>query len=88
MAPRGEAEWVRNVRASGVVTLRRGTRRESLRARALADGEKPPVLKAYLDAFRTSVQRFFPIPAGSAPDAFAPLAPGYPVFELLPEGPR
>jgi deazaflavin-dependent oxidoreductase (nitroreductase family) len=84
VAPRGYTEWVRNAEASGEVVLRRGGRRTSYRLRALSEAEKPPVLKAYLDRFRREVQRYFPIPAGSPAEAFAPLASRYPVFELLP----
>jgi deazaflavin-dependent oxidoreductase (nitroreductase family) len=83
VAGRGETQWVRNARASGRATLRKGGRREDLRLRALADEEKPEVLKAYLDRFRPTVQRYFPLPAGSPPEAFVSLAARYPVFELL-----
>jgi len=30
------------------------------------------------------VQRYFPVPAGSPAEDLAPLAPRYPVFELVP----
>jgi hypothetical protein len=53
--------------------------------RALADSEKPEVLKSYLDTFRREVQRYFPVQAGSAPQAFVPLLESYPAFELLTE---
>ena len=84
VAPRGATEWVRNVEASGEVTLRRGRRRAVYRARPVPESEKPAILKAYLDRFRREVQRYFPVPAGSPAEAFAPLASRYPVFELLP----
>ena len=84
VAPRGYTEWVRNAEASGGITLRRGRRRVAYRLRALAAAEKPAVLRAYLDRFRREVQRYFPVPAGSPPDAFVPLASRYPAFELLP----
>jgi deazaflavin-dependent oxidoreductase (nitroreductase family) len=84
VAPRGYTEWVRNAEASGEVVLRRGGRRASYRLRALPEAERPAILAAYLDRFRREVQRYFPIPAGSPPQAFAPLASRYPVFELLP----
>ena len=35
-----------------------------------------------LDRFAGEVQRLFPLPKGSAVDAFEDLAPRYPVFEL------
>src|SRR6266480_4075471 len=82
VAGRGETQWVRNARASGQVTLRKGMRGERCRLRALSDAEKPEVLKAYLDRFKMTVQRYFPIPAGSPVERFAPVAAGYPVFEL------
>jgi len=87
VAGRGETQWVRNARASGQVTLRKGRRREELRVRALADVEKPEVLKAYLDRFKLTVQRYFPVAAGSPADDLRPLAPRYPVFELMAASP-
>ena len=83
VAPRGRTQWVRNAEAAGEVTLKKGSHRQTFRLRAISDAEKPPILKAYLDTFRREVQPYFPVAAGSAPDAFAPLAAGYPVFELL-----
>jgi len=83
VAPRGETQWVRNARSCGEVVLRRGSRRESVALRELADAEKPEVLKAYLDAYKATVKRFFPLPAGSPPEAFRPLCADYPAFELL-----
>jgi deazaflavin-dependent oxidoreductase (nitroreductase family) len=83
VAPRGKTQWVRNAQAAAEVTLRRGRHAESFRLRVLSDTEKPPILKAYLERFRGEVQRFFPVPAGSPLEAFTPLAPRYPVFELL-----
>jgi len=84
VAPRGHTEWVRNADVAGEVTLRRGSRSERYRLRALSDVEKLPVLKAYLDRFRREVQRYFPVPADSPVEAFGPLAPRYPAFELEP----
>ena len=81
VAPRGRTQWVRNAEAAGEVTLKRGTRRRYT-LRALADIEKPPVLKAYLTNYKRAVGRFFPIPPGAPVDEFAKIAAGYPVFEL------
>ena len=83
VAPRGETQWVRNARTSGEVALRRGSRSETVALRELLDAEKPEVLKAYLDSYKSTVQRFFPVPAGSPLEAFRPLCAGYPAFELL-----
>jgi deazaflavin-dependent oxidoreductase (nitroreductase family) len=84
VAPRGRTQWVRNAEAAGEVILKRGRTRQSFRLRPLSDAEKPGILKAYLDAFKREVQRYFPVAAGSPPQAFAALVQSYPAFELLP----
>jgi len=82
VAPRGRTQWVRNAEAAGAVTLRRGWRRRGFRVRAVPSTDKPRILSAYLDRFRLTVQRYFPVRAGSGPAAFAEIADRYPVFEL------
>ena len=82
VAPRGRTQWVRNAEAAGEVTLKKGRVRQRYRIRALPDCDKPEILKAYVDRFKTTVQRYFPVPAGSATQAFAEIAGNYPVFEL------
>lgn len=82
VAPRGRTQWVRNAEAAGEVTLKKGTTRERFRLRPLGEAEKPEILKAYLDTFKSEVQRYFPLPAGSPPEAFAAIADAYPVFQL------
>ncbi len=81
---RGGTQWVRNARASGRITLKKGWKRIDCKSRVLSDEEKPEVLKAYLDRFTLTVQRYFPVKAGSPREAFVPFAGDYPVFELLP----
>jgi len=84
VAPRGYAQWVKNAQASGRVTLKKGTHREEAELRAIPDSDKPEILKAYLDRFKLTVQRYFPLRAGSPAEDFVPLVGRYPVFELLP----
>ncbi len=83
VAPRGRTQWVRNAEAAREVTLKRGSTRRKFRLRPISDAEKLQILKAYLDTFKREVQRYFPIPAGSPPEAFAAIAGSYPAFELL-----
>jgi deazaflavin-dependent oxidoreductase (nitroreductase family) len=82
VAPRGDTQWVRNVIASGEASLVRGLRREEIVLRALPDEAKPEILKDYLDRYSKTVQRYFPLRAGSPAEAFQPLASRYPVFEV------
>ena len=65
VAARGETQWVRNARASGLVWLKKGRLRQQFRLRLIADEDKPVILKTYLDRFKTTVRRYFQIPAGS-----------------------
>jgi deazaflavin-dependent oxidoreductase (nitroreductase family) len=84
VAPRGRTQWVRNAEAAGEVVLRKGRRSRRVRVRPVADADKPAILSAYLDRYATTVQRYFPVRAGSAPAELAPHAGRYPVFELEP----
>jgi F420H(2)-dependent quinone reductase len=82
VAPRGDTQWVRNARSTGEIWLKKGRRRDHFRLREIPDEAKLQLLKSYLDQFRTTVQRYFPVPAGSAPEAFSAIASQYPAFEL------
>jgi deazaflavin-dependent oxidoreductase (nitroreductase family) len=84
VAPRGQTQWVRNAEAAGEVTLKKGRSERQFGLRPLTDAEKPEVLKAYVDRFKREVQRYFPVPAGSPPEAFRDLLQSYPAFELIP----
>jgi deazaflavin-dependent oxidoreductase (nitroreductase family) len=84
VCPRGRSQWVRNAEAAGRVALRKAFVRHEFAIRALSDSEKLPILKAYLDRYKTTVQRYFPLPAGAPVEAFAEFAARYPVFKLIP----
>lgn len=86
VAPRGETNWVRNARAAGRITLRKGSRRQEFSVREVAAPERPSLLRAYLDRFAPTVQRYFPVPRSAAESAFAPIASRYPIFELVADG--
>ena len=86
VAPRGETNWVRNARAAGRVTLRKGRAGAECAVREVGLAQRPALLKAYLDRFALTVQRYFPVPRESPASDFAPIAERYPVFELLPTG--
>lgn len=81
VCPRGRAEWVRNAEANGWVLLKK-RRTQKFSVSAVPDGQKAAILKEYLQRFKTTVQRYFPVNAGSPPQAFAPHSARYPVFEL------
>jgi deazaflavin-dependent oxidoreductase (nitroreductase family) len=84
VAPRGETEWVRNVRAGGGrLDLRLGCRRTRYLATELSDDEKVPVLRAYLRRWKVEVGVFFDGVGPDSPDEeIAAIAPRHPVFSL------
>jgi deazaflavin-dependent oxidoreductase (nitroreductase family) len=82
VAPRGRTQWVRNAETAGEVTLKRGSRRK-FRLRALADSEKPEVLKTYLSRYKSAVGKFFPVKPEAPLEEFGKIAAEYPAFELI-----
>jgi deazaflavin-dependent oxidoreductase (nitroreductase family) len=87
VAPRGETQWVRNLRVVGTGELRLGKHAESFRGRELTDDEKVPVLRAYLTKWKAEVGIFFD---GTGPkstdEQIRAIAPKHPAFEVLPAG--
>ena len=86
VCPRGETQWVRNLRAQPQLVLVHGRRRHTLLARELAEAEKPALLRIYLQRFAPTVQRYFAVTPDAPTAAFAAVGPAYPVFELTPCG--
>ncbi len=83
VAPRGRTHWVANVRAAEAATLRVGRRREIVVPVELADTDKVPVLRAYLEQWAWEVGAFFEgIDATSSDEQVAAIAPAFPVFRL------
>lgn len=83
VAPRGETQWVRNLRAAGTGELRLGRRVEAVRAEELADGDKADVLREYLRRWRAEVKVFFgDLDADASDERLLAVAPGFPVFVL------
>ena len=83
VAPRGQSQWVRNMRVSGGGRLVLGRKVEEFSATELPDEEKPPLLRAYLKKWKWEVGAFF---GGVGPDApddeLRRIAPDHPVFRI------
>jgi deazaflavin-dependent oxidoreductase (nitroreductase family) len=84
VSPRGEGQWVKNVRADGGrVTLLLGRRRDERVAQEVPDSEKSPILRAYLRKWQMEVGIFFDgVTAASPEDDLQRIAPDHPVFLL------
>jgi deazaflavin-dependent oxidoreductase (nitroreductase family) len=85
VAPRGVTQWVRNIRAGGEAELRIGRRREPIKVVELSDDEKPDLLRAYLRRWKMEIGAFFQgVGPESSTEELRRIAPGYPVFRILP----
>jgi deazaflavin-dependent oxidoreductase (nitroreductase family) len=84
VSPRGQSQWVRNVRAAdGQLDLLLGRRRDHRRATELADDAKVDVLRAYLARWKAEVGVFFDgVDANSPKEEIDRIAPRHPVFLL------
>ena len=84
VSPRGQGQWVRNVRANdGRLDLLLGTRRTHHVAEELADADKVDVLRAYLRRWKFEVGQFFDgVDADSSDEALLERAPLHPIFRL------
>ena len=83
VAPRGEVQWVKNLRASGQGRLRVGRRTEDFTATEVTDEEKPPLLRAYLQKWKWEVGVFFGgVGPDSTDDELRRIAPDHPAFRI------
>ena len=82
VVPRGETEWVRNLRAAGEGELRSGSNREPIRVTEVADGEKPPLRRDYLERWDGVTGAYFGATKDSPDDELRRIAPDHPVFRI------
>jgi deazaflavin-dependent oxidoreductase (nitroreductase family) len=84
VSPRGDSQWVRNVRAdAGRLVLILGRRSEGRIAQEVADSEKGPLLRAYLRRWKMEVGIFFDGVSADSPDEdLDRIAAAHPVFRL------
>jgi F420H(2)-dependent quinone reductase len=87
VAPRGETQWVRNLRVAGVGELGLGRRVERFRAVELPDDEKVPILRAYLKRWKLETGVFFDgTSASSSDEELRRIGPDHPIFRVEIEG--
>ena len=85
VSPRGNTQWVRNVRAAGGGELGLGRRTEQVVLTELPVEERAPVLRVYLDRWGWEVGRFVEGLTKDSTDAeLEAAAPGFPVLRVTP----
>jgi deazaflavin-dependent oxidoreductase (nitroreductase family) len=80
-----ESDWVHNTRAtSGVVTFKRGKRREAV-LHELPAGERAPIIRAwYTRTGASTPKKYIKLPGDAPIEAFEAIAPRWPVFKITP----
>ncbi len=83
VAPRGDTQWVRNMRVAGGGRLVRGRRVEEFSAAEVPVDERPPLLRAYLEKWKWESGAFF---GGAGPDSsedeLRRIAADHPAFRI------
>jgi deazaflavin-dependent oxidoreductase (nitroreductase family) len=83
VAPRGETQWVKNIRKAGGGELQLGRKTEPIQVVELSDDEKPDLLRAYLKRWKAEVGVFFDgVSATSSEEEVRRIAPKHPVFRI------
>jgi deazaflavin-dependent oxidoreductase (nitroreductase family) len=86
VSPRGETQWVRNLRASGGDgELLLGKKVEPFHAVEVPDEDKIDILREYLKRWKMEVGQFFEGVSASSPEEdVRRIAPDHPVFRIQP----
>lgn len=87
LSPRGETSWVKNIRVSGTGSLRRGGQTRSFRIEELADHDKVPVMRAYLDRWAWQVKSIMGVDKHADDATLREIAPNHPVFRIVERAP-
>ncbi len=87
VAPRGNTQWVRNIRVNPDARLTLRGRSEEITAVEVTESERPPIIRAYLEKWKWEVGAFF---GGVGPDSsdeeLLRIAPDHPVFRIDSDG--
>ena len=82
VAPRGDTQWVRNLRAAGEGELRLGRRVRRVQVSELDDADKPPLLHAYLDRWARETSAMFGADGSTSLEELEKIAGDHPVFRV------
>ncbi len=83
VSPRGETEWVRNVRAAGGDAAIRRRGRQTVRLEEVPTEERAPIIKAYLKKTAKATQQHFGVDPKAEIAEFEAIAAKHPVFRIV-----
>lgn len=83
MSPRGETQWVKNIRANQKASLKRGRKETSYTAQEVTDAEvKLRVMREYLDHWSWQVNKLMGASKGSPDKELRAILDKHPIFLL------
>jgi deazaflavin-dependent oxidoreductase (nitroreductase family) len=83
VSPRGESEWVRNVRAAGGEAAIRRRGRRSVRLEEVPAEQRAPIIKAYLGKTAMATKQHFGVDPKADVAEFGVIAGRHPVFRIV-----
>ena len=82
VAPRGNTEWVRNVRAAGGRAVLHRGKREEVKLEEVPPDQRAPTLKTYLRQNAMATKSHFGVEPDAPIEEFQRIAPDHPVFQI------
>ena len=82
VSPRGESEWVRNLRAAGGDAVLRHRGRRPVRLEELPAEERAPIIQAYLRKTARATRQHFGVDPKAGLEEFEAIAARHPVFRI------
>lgn len=83
LSPRGQTEWVKNLREAGSGTLSRGGVSEIVTVFELEDPAKPPILRAYLRQYANQAKGLFTVTEDASEESLLRAARDHPAFQIV-----
>ena len=83
VSPRGESEWVRNVRAADGEAVVRHRGRQRVRLEEVPAEERAPIIKAYLAKTAMATRAHFGVDPKAEIEEFDAIAARHPVFRIV-----
>ncbi len=83
VSPRGDTEWVRNLRTAGTASLQAKKDTRTITVDEVGDDEKVPLLREYLRRWSKQVSRQFPVSKDASDAELAAITSEHPVFRII-----
>jgi deazaflavin-dependent oxidoreductase (nitroreductase family) len=82
VSPRGNAQWVRNIRAAGDAELSLGRQTQHITVTEIPDDEKLPILREYVTRFYSMVGSIMGVGKNATDEQLLAIAADHPVFRI------